>query len=99
MLYAISGEDTAESLELRAQNRSAHLARVRELLDEGRLVIAGPHPALDAADPGTAGFTGSLIVAEFPSLEEAERWASEDPYLAAGAWARVSVKPFLQVLP
>lgn len=99
MLYAILGEDIADSLELRVQNRSTHLARVRQLLDEGRLVIAGPLPAIDAPDPGTAGFTGSLIIAEFPSLEDAERWASEDPYLAAGAWARVSVKPFLQVLP
>lgn len=99
MLYAIMGEDAPGSLDKRRGARPAHLARVEQLQDDGRLVIAGPHPAIDATDPGPAGFTGSLIVAEFASLEDAERWAAEDPYVLQGVFARVTVKPFRQVLP
>lgn len=99
MLYAIMGEDAPGSLDKRRQARPAHLERIERLRDEGRLVLAGPHPAVDAPDPGPAGFTGSLIVAEFESLEEARRWAEADPYCAAGVFARVMVKPFRQVLP
>jgi hypothetical protein len=99
MLYAIMGEDAPDSLPRRRESRPAHLQRIEQLRDEGRLVLAGPHPAVDAPDPGPAGFTGSLIVAEFESLEEARRWAEADPYCAAGVFARVTVKPFRQVLP
>lgn len=99
MLYAIIGEDSPESLDRRKAVRPSHLRRIETLRDEGRLVIAGPHPAIDSPDPGPAGFTGSLIVAEFPSLEDAKRWAAEDPYVTAGVFARVTVKPFRQVLP
>jgi uncharacterized protein len=99
MWYAILGEDVEDSLEKRRQARPAHLARVQELLDEGRLLLAGPHPAIDAEDPGPAGFTGSLIIAEFESLEAARAWAEADPYVASGAYARVTVKPFRKVLP
>ena len=99
MLYAIYGEDAPDSLAARTRTRSAHLDRLRQLLNEGRLVLAGPHPAIDAPDPGIAGFTGSLVIAEFPSLEEAEAWAAQDPYLESGAWTEARVKPFLQVLP
>lgn len=99
MLYAILCEDHPGSLELRKGVRPAHLQRLDRLQDEGRLVLAGPHPAVDCEDPGEAGFTGSLIVAEFPSLEEAQRWADEDPYGRAGVYARVVVKPFRQVYP
>jgi uncharacterized protein YciI len=99
MLYAIMGEDAPRSLEKRKATRPAHLQRLESLRDEGRLVIAGPHPAIDSPDPGPAGFTGSLIVADFPSLEEARRWADEDPYVTGGVFAMVTVKPFRQVLP
>ena len=99
MLYAIMGEDSPQSLDRRKAARPAHLQRIEALRDEGRLVIAGPHPAIDSPDPGPAGFTGSLIVAEFPSLEDAKRWAAEDPYVTAGVFAKVDVKPFRQVLP
>lgn len=99
MLYAIIAEDVVESLERRRGARPAHLERVRALMAEGRLILAGPHPALDAEDPGPAGFTGSLIVADFPSLDEAKAWAEEDPYTIAGVYSQVVVKPFLQVLP
>lgn len=99
MLYAIMGEDAPGSLEKRRQVRPAHLQRVAQLQDEGRLILAGPHPAIDAPDPGPAGFTGSLIVAEFLSLDEAKRWAEQDPYAVEGVFARVTVKPFRQVLP
>ncbi len=99
MLYAIIAEDASGSLPLRMENRPSHLRRLEALQEEGRLVLAGPHPAIDSPDPGTAGFSGSLIVAEFASLEEARRWADSDPYLAAGVYARVTVKPFLQVFP
>jgi uncharacterized protein YciI len=99
MWYAIISEDVEDSLELRKPARPAHLERVQALVDDGRLLIAGPHPAIDGTDPGPAGFTGSLIVADFESLQDAEAWASEDPYVQAGVYARVTVKPFKQVLP
>lgn len=99
MLYVIIGEDRKDSLERRLQARPQHLERLQRLQDEAKLVLAGPNPAIDSEDPGTAGFTGSLIVAEFPSLEAAEAWAQADPYVAAGVYARVTVKPFKKVLP
>lgn len=99
MLFAIYGRDAPQSLAPRRASRDAHLARVRQLQSEGRLVIAGPHPAIPTAEPGEAGYTGSLIIAEFAGLAEARSWAEEDPYLAAGAWQAVDVRPFLQVLP
>jgi uncharacterized protein YciI len=99
VLYAISGRDTADSLALRVKTRAAHLKRIQALLDQGRLLLAGPHPAIDSPEPGPAGFSGSLIVAEFESLEDAEAWANSDPYLSAGVFAEVDVKPFVQVLP
>lgn len=99
MLYAIFGTDVADSLDARLAARPAHLQRLNALRDAGRLVLAGPHPAIDSNDPGPAGFTGSLIVAEFDSLVEACAWADADPYKAAGVYARVEVKPFRQVLP
>jgi uncharacterized protein YciI len=99
MLYAIFGNDVPDSLEKRQAARPAHLARLQTLQDEGRLILAGPFPAVDAADPGMAGFTGSLIVAEFASLEAAEAWAAADPYVAAGVYAQVAVRPFRRVFP
>ena len=99
MLYAIVGEDRANSLADRLAARPAHIERLKALQDEGRLFLAGPFPAIDAADPGPAGFSGSLIVAEFASLEAARSWAEADPYVAAGVYASVSVKPFRKVLP
>lgn len=99
MWYAIISQDVEDSLQLRKSARPAHLERVEALVDEGRLLVAGPHPAVDCADPGSAGFTGSLIVADFESLHEAEAWAAEDPYVKAGVYASVTVKPFKQVLP
>jgi uncharacterized protein YciI len=99
MLYAIISEDTPGTLDKRLATRPAHLERLTALQDAGRLVLAGPHPAIDSADPGDAGFTGSLVVAEFPSLDEAQAWADADPYLAAGVYAQVTVKPFKKVLP
>jgi len=99
MLYAIMGSDRPDSLAARLAARPDHLRRLQALQDEGRLVLAGPHPSLDTPDPGEAGFSGSLIVAEFPSLQAAEAWAEADPYVAAGVYARVVVKPFKQVLP
>ncbi|MDP2829459.1 MAG: YciI family protein [Sulfuricellaceae bacterium] len=99
MLYAIVGEDIADSLERRLATRPAHLARLKLLQNDGRLILAGPFPAIDARDPGPAGFSGSLIVAEFASLEEAKIWAEADPYVAAGVYASVSVKPFKKVFP
>ncbi|MGQ9659724.1 MAG: YciI family protein [Thermochromatium sp.] len=99
MLYAIFAVDHPNSLPARQQARAAHLARLEALRDEGRLILAGPHPAIDSSDPGEAGFTGSLIVAEFPDLETAEAWASADPYWTAGVYSAISVKPFKQVLP
>jgi len=99
MLYAILSEDISNSLEKRKLARPAHLARLQQLNDEGRLFVAGPHPAIDNNDPGEAGFTGSLVIAEFASLEQAQLWADEDPYVAAGIYAKVVVKPFKRVLP
>lgn len=99
MNYAILAEDRPDSLQARLASRPAHLARLEHLKDEGRLILAGPHPAVDSEPPGEAGFTGSLIVAEFDSLEAAERWANDDPYLAAGVYERIRVKPLKIVLP
>jgi len=99
MLYAIVGEDVPNSLEARLAARPAHLARLEALQTEGRMILGGPFPAIDAADPGPAGFSGSLIVAEFTSLKTAQAWADADPYLAAGVYARVTVRPFKQVFP
>lgn len=99
MYYAILSEDVENSLALRKQARPAHLARLDTLRDQGRLLIAGPHPAVDSADPGDAGFTGSLVIAEFASLAEAQQWADADPYMDAGVYASTTVKPFKKVLP
>ncbi len=99
MLYAIIAKDVANSLEKRLAARPAHLERLNVLLDEGRLILAGPHPAIDTEDPGEAGFSGSLIVAEFNSQEDAQAWAAADPYQHAGVYASVSVKPFKKVFP
>ena len=99
MWYAIISEDVEDSLPLRAKAREAHLERMKILANEGRLLLAGPHPAIDAENPGVAGFSGSLVVADFPSLEDAEKWADVDPYVAAGVYAKVIVKPFKRVLP
>jgi uncharacterized protein YciI len=99
MLYAIVGEDAPGSLERRRAARPAHLERLKELQDAGRLVLAGPCPAIDAPDPGPAGFSGSLIVAEFDSLAAAQAWAAADPYATGGVFARTTVRPFKQVFP
>lgn len=99
MLYMIAGEDAPGSLDKRLAARPAHLERLEALQAAGRMVLAGPCPAIDAPDPGPAGFSGSLIVAEFASLEAAQAWADADPYVAAGVYARVAVKPFKQVFP
>ena len=99
MWYAIISEDVVDSLPLRAQSRAAHLDRMQALINEGRLLLAGPHPAIDSEDPGPAGFSGSLVVADFPSLEDAKNWAASDPYVKAGVYANVVVKPFKRVLP
>lgn len=99
MLYVILGEDDNGSLPRRLQHRPAHLARLQALQAEGRLLLAGPMPAIDAEDPGPAGFTGSLIVAEFGSLEEARAWAEADPFATEGVFRAVSVKPFRKTLP
>lgn len=99
MLYAIVGEDRPNSLADRIAARPAHLARLHALQDEARLILAGPCPAIDSPDPGEAGFSGSIIVAEFTSLEAAQAWADADPYVAAGVYAKVVVKPFKKVLP
>lgn len=97
--YAIIAEDVPDSLARRTSARPAHLERLQRLRDEGRLVLAGPHPAIDCEDPGVAGFSGSLIVACFDDLASAEAWAADDPYVQAGVYARVRVKPFRRVLP
>jgi uncharacterized protein YciI len=99
MWFAIIGTDVPNSLEQRKAARPAHIERLQKLLDEGRLLIAGPFPAIDSDDPGPAGFTGSLILAEFPSQADAEAWAKADPYVAAGVYADVSIKPFRKALP
>jgi uncharacterized protein YciI len=99
LFYAIEGIDVPDCLEKRLGARPAHLARLNQLKDEGRLLLAGPYPAIDSPDPGPAGFSGSLIVAAFDSLQAAQSWADADPYMAAGVYARVSVKPFKKVLP
>ena len=99
MYYAVFATDVDNTLDKRMAARPAHLARLQQLKDEGRLLVAGPFPAIDNEDPGSAGYTGSLIVAEFSSLEEARAWADVDPYVAAGVYADVKVKPFRKVLP
>lgn len=99
MLYAITGQDIEDSLKKRLSVRAAHLDRLQQLQQEGRLILAGPYPAIDSEDPGSAGFTGSLIVAEFESLQDALAWANEDPYIEAGVYEKVDVKPFKKVLP
>jgi uncharacterized protein len=99
LYYAIIGEDVPDSLEKRLAARPAHLERLTAMQSAGRLLLAGPFPAIDSADPGQAGFSGSLIVAAFDSLEAARSWADADPYIAAGVYARVTVKPFRKVLP
>jgi uncharacterized protein len=99
MLYAIIASDVPNSLPLRKATRPAHLARLTILKEQGRLLLAGPHPAIDSEDPGEAGFTGSLVVAEFASLEDAQTWAQADPYVSAGIYQNVIVKPFRKVLP
>ncbi|OOG63459.1 hypothetical protein B0E46_10740 [Rhodanobacter sp. B04] len=99
MWYAIIAEDCPGSLEQRLAARPAHLGRLNALQDEGRMLLAGPFPAIESENPGPAGFTGSLIIAEFPSQAEAEAWAGADPYVAAGVYAHVTVKPFRKTLP
>ena len=99
MYYAIISEDIENSLEKRLAARPEHLARLHALNEEGRLLIAGPHPAIDSEDPGPAGFSGSLVVAEFPSLNDAQAWADQDPYITAGVYEKVTVKPYKKVLP
>lgn len=99
MLYALICEDADGSLKARREHRPAHLARLQALRDEGRLLLAGPHPAIDCEDPGEAGFSGSLIVAEFPSLDAARAWAEMDPFAKSGVYRNVTVKPFRKVLP
>jgi len=99
MYYAIISEDIENSLEKRMPARPDHLARLQHLKEQGRLLLAGPHPAIDSDDPGPAGFTGSLVIAEFENLEAAQTWAEADPYVAAGVYRQVVVKPFKKVLP
>ncbi len=99
MFYAIMGEDREDSLEARMAARPAHLQRLEALRDQGRLLLAGPHPAIDSPDPGPAGFSGSLVVADFTDLAAARAWAEQDPYTLAGVYAKVTVKPFKKVLP
>ncbi|MGB3620686.1 YciI family protein [Ketobacter sp. MCCC 1A13808] len=99
MLYSIVSEDVENSLEKRKSARPAHLARLQQLTEQGRLLIAGPSPAIDSDDPGAAGFTGSIVIAEFESLTSAQAWADADPYITAGVYRHVTVKPFKKVLP
>ena len=99
MLYSIYARDHENSLASRLQARPAHLERLQQLLDQGRLLVAGPLPAVDSEDPGPAGYTGSLVIAEFNSLEDAIDWAEEDPYVSAGVYVDVEVKPYRKVLP
>ena len=99
MWYAVISEDVADSLPLRAKARESHLARLQLLAAEGRVLIGGPHPSIDSEEPGEAGFSGSLVVVEFPSLEEAQAWADDDPYVTGGVYSKVTVKPFKHILP
>ncbi len=99
MWYAIEGYDGTGALALRVEHRPAHLARLMALRDDGRLLLAGPCPAIDAEDPGPAGFSGSLVIAEFPTLADARAWADADPYVSGGVYARTEVRPFKPVLP
>jgi uncharacterized protein len=99
VLYAIISEDVANSLEKRLSVRPAHIKRLQELQDAGRLILAGPHPSIDSDNPGAAGFTGSLVIAEFDNLTDAQQWADVDPYIDAGVYAKVTVKPFKKVFP
>lgn len=99
MWYAIISKDVENSLELRAKARHEHLARLKVLVDEARLLTAGPNPAIDTENPGPAGFTGSLVIADFPTLADAQAWADADPYVGAGVYKEVVVKPFKRVLP
>lgn len=99
MWYVIHASDRDESLEARKEARPAHLKRVKELLGQGRLLVAGPMPNIDSEDPGPAGFSGSTIIAEFDSLDDARTWADEDPYVAAGVYEHVDVRPFIKALP
>lgn len=99
MWYAIIAEDKKNSLELRLKTRPDHLQNIQALVNQGRVLVAGPHPAIDAEDPGSSGFTGSLIIAEFNSLEDAQEWAFNDPYYKAGVFENITVKPFRKVLP
>jgi uncharacterized protein YciI len=99
MWYAIMSEDIPGTLDKRLAARPDHLERLTALVDEGRLLIAGPHPAVDSPEPGAAGFTGSLVVAEFDSLESAQAWADADPYISAGVYGNVTVKPYIRALP
>ncbi|MDG2035857.1 MAG: YciI family protein [Pseudomonadales bacterium] len=99
MFYAIISEDNPNSLPLRQQARGDHIERLQDLKAQGRLLVAGPHPAIDSENPGEAGFTGSLVIAAFDSLADAQAWADEDPYIAAGVYQKVVVKPYKKVLP
>jgi len=99
MLYAIIAQDVENSLQDRLAARPKHLERLTALQDQGRLILAGPHPAIDSEDPGEAGFSGSLVVAEFESIEQAKSWADDDPYVSAGVYAKVTVKPFKKIFP
>ncbi len=99
MLYSIVGTDIENSLQARLSARPEHVGRLKQLVEQGRLILAGPNPAIDSSDPGDAGFTGSIIIAEFDSLENAQSWANQDPYLLTGVYASVEVKPFNQALP
>jgi uncharacterized protein len=99
VLYAIISVDVADSLELRLATRPAHINRLQALQDAGRLVLAGPHPSIESDSPGAAGFTGSLVVAEFDSLQDAQHWADTDPYMDAKVYSKVTVKPFKKVFP
>ena len=99
MWYVFICDDKPDTLDRRMQTRPTHIARLNALKDQGRLFVAGPCPAIDSEDPGEAGFTGSVIIAEFPSLDDAQRWANDEPYLAAGVYDKVTVKPFKKALP
>lgn len=99
MWYVIIGKDIEDSLQLRMKTRDSHLARLNDLTNQGRILVAGPIPAIDNEDPGEAGFNGSIIIAEFKSLQDAEDWANQDPYVKAGVFSEITVKPFKKVLP